>query len=196
MAKAKSLLRFFMLAFVLLAFPAGYIVVQAADGGAAVKAFLADPQSFLAGRSPGMRGAVPFPTTKPAYAKLQPPAKPDPGITPPDSEAFLEPPVGIPGVPLNNSPFPDDQFGFGPGGPFAPPAVPAAFGPEGIFPGPDGFFFDPDGTIAPPLPPFITDPPVTPSGVPEPDTWLMMLVGFLATGAILRRRNRTIYSKA
>jgi hypothetical protein len=56
----------------------------------------------------------------------------------------------------------------------------------------------PDPAIAQLLPPrieLLTEPviaPVTiPSGVPEPATWLMYLVGFFALGSIMRRRPQT-----
>ncbi|WP_164157563.1 PEP-CTERM sorting domain-containing protein [Sandarakinorhabdus rubra] len=195
-AKAKSVLRGLLLAMALLVFPVGYVFVQASDGGAAVKALIDDPMSIFAARSPGERGPQPFATSKPAYAMLDPPGKPDPVLPMPDSEAFLEPPAAAPGAPFDNTPALDDPFGLGPGGPFAPPAAPDGIGPAGFFPDPGVLPFDPDGPIGGPPPPLPTDPVGTPGGVPEPDTWLMMVIGFLATGAILRRQKQTIGNRA
>ena len=189
MIVVKPFVRVLFLALILLAFPAGY-VVQASDGKAAVKAFFADPKSFFSARSPGERGAVPFATTKPALAKLDPAiSKPDPGIVPPDTEAFLEPPGKIPDVPANTQPFLEDPSDFG------------LAGPSGSFPAPDENALARNGFVpvggAPPisglppmggLPPIFAPPPIPQSTVPEPDTWLMMIVGFLAAGCALRLR--------
>lgn len=202
MVRAKKLVRITLWSLIMLTFPVGYVVVQAAGGNAAVKAFLADPGAFFAARSPGQRGAMPFATTKPAYARPHAPAasKPDPGLSPPDSEASLDPPVTIPDIALDPSPFlagpsgfqvaaPIDSFTY-PGERFFPVFAPV--------PGPR------DGSTSPlPLPPSVPVPvPPPPPGqdpqatVPEPGTWLMMIVGFLATGSVLRRRQARVASKA
>lgn len=65
----------------------------------------------------------------------------------------------------------------------------------------------PPGTTDPTAPPLITDPatppgttdPVTPgpvSPVPEPATWLMMILGFGFIGAMLRRARRSTQTQA
>lgn len=190
MVQAKRTVRNLLFAIVLLVFPAGYVVVHASDGGAAVKAFLADPMSFFSARSPGARGAQPFATTKPGYAKREK-DRPDPGIQPPDSEAFLEPPAGMkPDVPF------DTQFA---GNPFDN-ALPAQFLPFSVagenFYGPPELFFDPEVAYPIRLPPLITDPPITGSSLPEADTWLMMIIGFFATGSALRLRKKVTGDRA
>jgi hypothetical protein len=70
-------------------------------------------------------------------------------------------------------------IGGNPGG--GGPAVPAPGAPDGPQPEP------PVVTPTPPAGPGIPTPPVT-SPVPEPGTWMLMLVGFIACGGALRRR--------
>jgi hypothetical protein len=152
------------------------LTVRSANGDASAKAFLADPLSIFSDRSPGQRGIGTLGTTKPRYAMISPaaagPAGPDPEVALPDLEGFSEAP--LPGI--FDSPFLTPQT-FGDGSGFAPP------GSFDTFIGSGG----PLGRVLPPLgssPPGA--PPVSPPAVPEPDTWLMMIAGFLGIGSALR----------
>jgi hypothetical protein len=159
--------------------PTGYLTIRSANGDASARAFLADPMSVFSDRSPGQRGIGDLGTTKPSYAMVSPvaagPAGPDPEVALPDLEGFSEAPIpGISESPfLTPQPF-GDEASFAPSGSFDP------FGSGG-----------PMGGVFPPLlspPPGA--PPVRPPAVPEPDTWLMMITGFLAIGSALRSRKK------
>jgi hypothetical protein len=189
---ADRLVRAFLFVYLVLAFPTGYVIYEAAAGSAAARAMLADPRAFLAARSQGARGAVPFATTKPALAKrTTPPArKPDPDLLPPDSEAFLPPASMLPDVAFNPSPFPGgpDFDLAGPLGSVPMPDDPASV-PRAWVPVDD----NPRLAVVPPLNP--PAPPNPQTTVPEPATWLIMVVGFLMTGFVLRLRTNAIGRK-
>lgn len=75
--------------------------------------------------------------------------------------------------------------------PLPPGAPPLEFGPPGSV-GPP-FSPPPSGGVPPALPPGSPGPPGPPGApptVPEPATWLMMLLGFGFVGARLRRRSQ------
>lgn len=97
--------------------------------------------------------------------------------------------VGGPGgfAPFGGAPgglIPENFATAPPGGP-GDPGVPGDPGNPG--PGPDG----PGNPGIPGTPPTgIVDPPGGGSPVPEPATWAMMLLGFFAIGAAIRRRTR------
>lgn len=60
-------------------------------------------------------------------------------------------------------------------------------GPPGFFlPPPGGFILPPTQTPTSPPPPVIT-PPIVPEAVPEPGSWILILLGFGLTGWSLRR---------
>ena len=64
----------------------------------------------------------------------------------------------------------------------------------GQTPLPPGILFPPPSLIVPPTetptPPIVTPPVITPSAVPEPDTWMTMLLGFGFIGWQLRWRRK------
>lgn len=165
-----------------------------------VSAVLADPLSILTSRSPGGRGAGALMSTKPLLSTLPngtggidtagAPVVPTERVLPTVRDrpaAGFEPIVpagpgagGLGGLggpsggiePGGNGfvPFPGDGGGGGifPGG----GTVPSGGGGGGTVPGGDG---------TPPPP-----PPVSP--IPEPASWVMMILGVFAIGAMLRRR--------
>jgi hypothetical protein len=186
---------FLVCAFVLLFFAAvverGHPAISKARQ-AGIIAALADPLSLFAERSPGERGGGALLSTKPPHERVlsevrdrdpsagDPPADPGFAVTPEDLAAL---PGGAPGAagapgdpggdPLGNNFF-APPF---PGGPGGPPFLPAAFGGPPGGPPPSG-----------PIPPVI-DPPGA-GAVPEPATWAMLILGFFAVGAAIRRRER------
>lgn len=143
-------------------------------GGAvagAIATAVADPGAVFAQRSPGPRapGALTQTKRRPTERVLTQLRTPPAAAAPPPMPAAAEPPpVELAAL------LPDDPFvpPFVPGEPFAPPPLPYV-GP----PPPAG----PPPVIGPP-PPF--------TGVPEPSTWAMLLVGFFAAGVALRRGRR------
>lgn len=145
-----------------------------------------DPLAVLAGRSPGGRAPGALYQTKPDLfvsvpdEPFAPPAAPSPyaGLPP-------APPPAVP-VPLNAAfdvPF-MPPLDVAPGLPFAP-FLGGFGGPPfvGLWGG--GFPSLPGGGGGIPAP----NPPVT-SAVPEPSTWLMLVLGFGVIGATLRRAGR------
>jgi hypothetical protein len=153
-------------------------------------AALADPLSLFSDRSPGGRGAGPLLSTKPPHERVLSEVRdrdPDLGIAP-----GIEPVFGL---------APD---GLAPGGGAPPGGDPPTGDPGGGLPG-DGGFPGSDG--APSSAPFFnpgqpgflpfSSGPAAPSGpgpgigaVPEPATWAMLILGFFAVGAAMRRRAR------
>lgn len=73
----------------------------------------------------------------------------------------------------------------------AAPASSGFFLPPIFFPGGGGGHGSPPPTVKPPSGGGGGGPPPVP-GVPEPDTWLMMLVGFGLLGAYLRRQRSSL----
>lgn len=98
-----------------------------------------------------------------------------PGIVLPGTSAAA-PPVGLV-LPV----FPQGGVGRGPGGGFFGP--PGGFSVGGGGPGGGGGGEVPP-VIPPIVPPVVPPPPVAP--IPEPSTWLMLLLGMAAVGAALR----------
>ena len=153
---------------------AGGIVMAVAAGGqvtsgghrnlsSAVKSLVHDPIAFLAMRSPGARDKGALFQTKPKKVAQKPPAP---------TERVL---------PVMRIREPDLAFG-----PIADPVT--DLGPVSLLDIPP--VTDPANVLPPVIIPDIpTDPgnPVVP-GVPEPATWLTMILGMLATGASLRRQ--------
>jgi hypothetical protein len=191
----ERLVRFFFFAYIVIAFPTGYVIMEAFNGNAAARALLLDPAAFIAARSQGPRGPIKYATSKPSKARHDPPAaSPDPGLLPPDTEAFLPPPRPSPGEPDPGPSLPGG-LDFGLAGPFESAA--ASGGPFdmpfGFFPSDEspGFILPPPngpGPPAAPAPPINAGPPSPSQAVPEPETWFIMLVGLAMTGAALRRR--------
>ncbi len=177
----------------------------------ALMAALTDPLSLFADRSPGGRGAGALLSTKPMKTAMA-----DPG---PEERVLAgvrdrDPPVdGLPELPgLNDPAFAAAPGGLppggGPGDPADPPAGGSPFSPFSSLPplGGPGFVSGgggPPGSDPPGSGPPGTDPPgVGPPGggppglppvlsaVPEPGTWAMLIFGFFAVGAAMRRRVR------
>ena len=159
---------------------------------AGIIAALADPLSLFAERSPGERGGGALLSTKPGgphervlseVRDRDPPAgDPDPNfaVAPEDLAALTGGAPGAGGAPGDPAGDPlGDRF-FAPSGPGGGPAfLPASFGPPPNGPPPNG-----------PIPPVI-DPIIPGAGaVPEPATWAMLILGFFAVGAAMRRRER------
>jgi hypothetical protein len=173
---------------------------------AALVAALKDPLSLFADRSPGERGTGALLSTKPmktAMADAGPEERVLAGVRDRD------PPVGgLPELPGLNDP----AFATDPGSPPADGGVPgdpgggsSSFAPFSAFPGIGGPGFlaggggDPPGSGPPGSgPPGFGAPGLPPvlSAVPEPGTWAMLILGFFAVGAAMRRRMRTASARA
>ena len=173
-----------------------FFVAVAERGGPAISkvrkdgivATLLDPMSLFAGRSPGERGEGALLPTKLAKAGpeervLSQVRDRDPGVGDPPPESGLLPDAGLPGAPgegaLPGGPAGGEPFVPFVGSPFAPPGGPG----DPFIPGPGG---PPGGPGGPPG----TPPPGggIASGVPEPGTWAVMILGFFAVGWAMRRR--------
>lgn len=163
-----------------------FFVAVAERGGPAISkvrkdgiiATLLDPLSLFAGRSPGEREGALLPTklakAGPEERVLSEVRDRDPGIggaLPPDPG--LLPDAALPGSRIG------DGLPGGPAGGFAPFGLP--FAPPG---GPGDGFIPGGGT--PPFVPPPTNPPV--SAVPEPGTWMVLILGFFAVGWAMRHR--------
>lgn len=177
-------------------------------------AVLKDPLSLFAERSPGGRaeGAL-LPSKPPKERVLSTVRERDPTGTLPG----VDDPVvaGVPEAAGPGGPVPEERVLSGergglPGGGGAPggSGAPGGFSPFGGAPGgliPENFTTAPPGTPGDPgvpgepgnpgipgtPPPGLLDPPGV-SPVPEPATWAMMLLGFFAIGAAMRRRTRHV----
>jgi hypothetical protein len=116
-------------------------------------------------QGPGLGGLVGggTPVTRPPA----PPSVETPLVDPPLGPPTTEPGPG-PETPLIPNPPPGTT---GPVGPLTPVVRPTP---------------DPGGPVTPEGPP--RDPPPPTTGVPEPQTWALLLLGFGALGAMLRRR--------
>lgn len=173
--------------------------IQAGVNGA--KAVGDSVASLFDSRSPGERMAGLLANMKQrkqaglhqrALPKVRRPANPLAGIvgavpTPPPVEApIVAQPfdkVLAPAGPVAISPPPGGVIG-GPGGGFPGVFVPGGGGGGVIIPPP---------AVNPPVTPPITPPvviPPTTSGVPEPGSWAMMLLGFVLIGSAVRRSRR------
>ncbi len=163
-----------------------FFVAVAERGGPAISkvrkdgiiATLLDPLSLFAGRSPGEREGALLPTklakAGPEERVLSEVRDRDPGVGAAPPDPGLLPDAALPGSRLA------DGLPGGPAGGFTPFGLP--FSPPG---GPgDGFI--PGGPGGPPFVPPPTNPPV--SGVPEPGTWVVLILGFFAVGWAMRRR--------
>ena len=177
-----------------------FFVAVAERGGPAISkvrkdgivATLLDPLSLFAGRSPGEREGALLPTklakAGPEERVLSEVRDRDPGIGDPAGAAppdpGLLPDAGLPGAPAEGA----LPGGGDPGGSFAP------FGPPFGGAGDPGGGFIPAGRSFAPPPGGggggVVPPPDggIPSGVPEPGTWAVMILGFFAVGWAMRRR--------
>jgi hypothetical protein len=176
----------------------GFLVVTALGGLAmgekgmtAIATVIKDPASLLSARSPGGRGEGAMYSIKGARKVAGTPVG-DPGVGGPGRNSGGGAPAGggDDGTPVPSAfaanPIPDGTVGL-PGG------APGVLGPAG-----DGVTPVITGPGAPPtiIPPLIpggggsTNPPPPVTAVPEPGTWLMLIVGFFATGYALRRQKR------
>ncbi|PVX29442.1 PEP-CTERM sorting domain-containing protein [Sphingomonas pokkalii] len=177
-----------------------------------------DALSVLAARSPGVRAEGAFSTKRLRLLPLAdadalsgsevlanlppaigtplaplPAAVPLPADTMPAGEAMMPPPAfaQIPYVALADGPpggaGPSGSNGGGQG--LAPSPVFPGGGGSGGGGGGGGIIVAPTPTPTPPTPP----PPIPPiSAVPEPASWVLMLVAFPMIGAMVRRRNRRL----
>ncbi|MBL8769751.1 MAG: PEPxxWA-CTERM sorting domain-containing protein [Phenylobacterium sp.] len=95
---------------------------------------------------------------------------------------------GFPGLPFDDLGTDDEVIIGPPGTPLfppdidEPPLIPEGVLPPTVPPGPPPLGEPPVG----PPPPPVVEPPTT--AVPEPGTWLLMILGFGGVGAALRRR--------
>jgi hypothetical protein len=141
--------------------------------GRVVLAALKDPLALFAARSPGTRGAGALHSTKPGPARhervlaMVREREPSPGIpADPGSPVFGDAPAifaAIPDAAPQDRPRPED-----------PPAARPYEAPFPIPPYQPGLLIYPGGAPA----------------VPEPGTWVMLIAGFFAAGAAMRRRPR------
>jgi hypothetical protein len=138
--------------------------------------------SFRPGNEPGRVGEIPA-----TAFGLRIPGEPAP-VTPrgPNGSVPGLPGPIVPGSPLpSSSPFNSGQTGF-PGGVGSPGG---AFGSNG--PGGGGVPGSPGGGTG------VGSTPGATGAVPEPSTWLTMILGFAVIGTIMRRsRRRTLASSA
>jgi hypothetical protein len=157
---------------------------------------LRDPLSVLSERSPGERAPGALHRSKPAKqlaaATLPPPFAPAERVL---SEVRTRPPILFgPDTPIVGPIVPEAA---------APTFVPAALNtvPVGNVPGLPGLPFigippGPDDDVTPPgeepetpdTPDTPDTPELPPPPIPEPGTWLTMILGFLAAGLAMRRR--------
>lgn len=206
--RTKKRSRAFLIAPLLAGALLGTVVDSLAVGGkgmAALVRVVQDPLSLFAQRSPGERGAGALLSTKGARRgpteqvlaparEVVPPAEAQPfaGLADPELPALAY--LGVPeGAPVVAPPFfggvPVGPVGFFGGG---SPGIPGPIGGGGGGGGggvppltPPVVTPEPPGPPGPPIPP---GPPSPPLPIPEPATWLTMLIGFFATGLIVRRR--------
>jgi hypothetical protein len=154
---------------------------------------LRDPLSVLSERSPGERAPGALHRSKPAKqlaaATLPPPFAPAERVL---SEVRTRPPILFgPDTPISGLIAPEAA---------APTFVPAALStvPGGSVPGLPGLPFigippGSDDDVTPPgeepeTPDTPDTPELPPPPIPEPGTWLTMILGFLAAGLAMRRR--------
>jgi hypothetical protein len=183
-------------------------------------AVLKDPLTLFAERSPGGRaeGAlIPVKERVLSTIRERDPTGALPGVDDPVV-------AGLPEAPGPGGPAPEERVlsgereglpGGGGGAPGGFGGAPGGFGGPGFAPGPGGLIpedfatappggpgpgpgiddpiIDGPGPGAPP-PPGIFDPGASP--VPEPATWAMLILGFFAIGAALRRRPRGALPRA
>jgi hypothetical protein len=169
----------------------GSIAIGTGQHGAqAVVDAIRDPASVLAGRSPGSRppGAL-YQTKRPRVSRRTSRASPTARAGVPPALARNVPPEVVPSFDAGPA-----ELSFGP--------APLTPGDLGFVPGAPagGLLPTPGGETGLPVPVGISTPgipgvpvvPVAPpaSPVPETSTWATMVTGFLAVGAMLRRRAR------
>jgi len=163
------------------------------SGRAAFAAAVKDPASLLAQRSPGERAPGAKHSTKPPRIAQAAPALPRERVLPsvrerapdvPTPAAAAAPEAGLPVVEA-----PVQTAEAAPPAPDAPFLAPPFFGPNVLIPGPGPDNPGP-GPGPGPGPDPEEPPPPPPPPVPEPATWAMLLAGFFATGAAMRRGAR------
>lgn len=168
--------------------PSGSADLLAEQGGALMQGLLRDPLAILSDRSPGARQPGVLVQSKPHMA-IQP------------SERVLSPVRERPASPIPaNLDNLDDRAKevINPGSPLAAggpgSSIPAPFDPPAGSPGFSGGIIPPgtggggsNGGGGNPPPPGPPPPPIV-TPVPEPATWIMMIVGVGLIGIQLRRR--------
>jgi hypothetical protein len=191
--------RIWPFAMMMLLLPAGNVGTAAINGNAQIRALIADPLSLLAMRSSGGRGAGALVQSKAVYASNDTPPgdflglSPEPNL-PSEGESFSPMPPLAPEA-ASDTPQILDPMSFRslagsddlPGSGFLPGAFIGTVGHD-LAAGGGGFAAN--GPGAPPTTPPVLVPPLPPSAVPEPGTWLMIVTGFLAVGSVLRSRQR------
>ncbi|MFN3514933.1 MAG: hypothetical protein ACK41C_17940 [Phenylobacterium sp.] len=152
--------------------------VEDEESGAPLTAMLRDPLALLAMRSPGERGPGALLNSKPPRAKAEPAPVERVLSTVRERPAAIEPlEAAAPVI----EPLPAVFDILPPGAEFVPVDALNDEGSPGWrspwwSPGPSGG----GGGVLTPSPP---------SPVPEPDVWLMMILGVFGVGALLRRAN-------
>lgn len=178
------------------------------QGSSAIAAALKDPLSLLAQRSPGGRAPGALTQTKPVAAALADapgsavPVLPSERVLsnvrsrPPIVPGFAAPGADLLG--LGDAPVaPGELLPLGGGIPVAsglgfaalPPIIGGGGAGGGSIAPPGGGGGNPSPGDSGVVPPDSGGPSVPPvSGVPEPATWLTMIMGFLAIGGAMRKR--------
>lgn len=177
------------------------LIAGVADGGrlATTVARAAGMDEVLAGRSPGERLAAELTKTKRMAAAAPQPertARALPRVRTPAAEAVARPAAALPGAPDLFGPALLDQAP-------VPPVFAGGFLPA---PGPGGFYSGPSFLPAPGIGGggiggggggggLLPGPGETPV-VPEPATWLLMILGFGALGFRMRQRRVRAFADA
>lgn len=190
-----------MAALTLVALPAGYAGRSAANGSAGMQALIADPSSLFSARSPGGRGIGALAQTKPGYVRTGPATDEFLGFGPQVGEPLADGITGPGGPGVSDDlgiPLNEDLAAFSiPGGLYGPAESGPIFGSiggDGLAGGGIGFGSGTGGGNGGGggggLPGGGTTPTAPPAAVPEPDMWLMLIVGFSAIGSMMRAGNR------
>ena len=166
---------------------------------ASARAAVESAAELLRKRSPGKRTSAHLIKTKRQYAQARPgptqrakprlraPIPPPPFYAPPDAVplAFADQPY-VPGfLPIGGFP----TYPVVGGGEGAPCYCAFGFIPP-FFGGGGGLVLTPPGGGENPNPP--NPPPPPPPGIPEPQNWAMMILGFGAVGTIWRKRRSLV----
>lgn len=167
--------------------PSGSGDLLAAQGGALLQEMLRDPLAILSDRSPGERGLGALVQSKPHQAGAGGPSE---RVLSPVLDRPANPiPVNLDNLPARALEVVDPGTSGIPGAPGNSIAAPPL--PIPGLPGSSGGAIPPNagngGGISPPGPP-PAPPPQVITPVPEPATWVMMIVGVALIGQQLRRR--------
>ena len=180
-------------ALVVVTLPVGY---AASEGGATAKfvaAALANPLDILAGRSPGERMPGALAQSKPRKQLPSTASQPGERVLSNVRTRPIAPVVAPKSAPSAAAPgmvdaTPPSGGVLGIPTPFAPVASIGGIG-GGILPASSGFVSG-GGAVGTPAGNVLPEVPAVVAAVPEPNTWVMMLAGFLAMAVTLRSRRR------